>query len=49
MNSMANWVMRYLQGYSCSLYTGFEDQLNTLNVLEIWNDLLTQMKCTFNG
>ncbi len=39
MNSMANWVMRHLSGYRCYPCTGFEDQLKTLNVLEIWNDL----------
>ncbi len=39
MNSMANGVMRHLLDYSCYLYTGFEDYLKTLNVLEIWNDL----------
>ncbi len=39
MNSMANGVMRHLQGYGCNLFTGFEDHLKTLNVLEIWNDL----------
>ncbi len=48
MYSLANWVMRYLLGYSCSLYTGFEDQLNTLNDFAIWNALHTQMKHTFN-
>ncbi len=37
-NPMANRVMRHLLGYSCNLYAGFEDQLKTLNVLEIWND-----------
>ncbi len=39
LNSMANLVMRHLLGCSCNLYTGFEDQLKTLNVLEIWNYL----------
>ncbi len=41
LSSMANWVMLHLLGYSCNLYTGFEDQLKTLNVLESpWkNDL----------
>ncbi len=39
LNSMANLVMRNLLGCSCNLYTGFEDQLKTLNVLEIWNYL----------
>ncbi len=37
-NSMANRVMRHLQGYSFNLYTGFGDQLKTLNILEIWSD-----------
>ncbi len=48
MNSMANWVMRHLLDYSCSLYTGFEDQVKMLTVLEIWKALHTQMKHTFN-
>ncbi len=54
MNSMANWVMPYLLGYSCTLYCGFEDQLNTLNVHGIWNDLYnndstkSMMKHKFN-
>ncbi len=39
MNSTANMVRRHLLGYSCNLYTDFEDQFNTLKVLEIWNDL----------
>ncbi len=33
---MANKVIRHLPGYTCNLYTGFEDQLNKWNVLEIW-------------
>ncbi len=36
---MANWVMLHQLGYSCNLYSDFEDQLKTLNVLKIWNDL----------
>ncbi len=39
MNSMAYWVKRHLLGYSSTLYPGFEDQLKTLTVLEIWNAL----------
>ncbi len=39
LNSMANWVMRHLLSDNCNLYTVFEDQLKTLNVLEILNDL----------
>ncbi len=39
MYSMANRVLRNLLGECCNLYTGFEDQLETLDVLEIWNDL----------
>ncbi len=39
MNSMANWMIRHLLGYSYNPYTGFEDQLKTMNVLESWNDL----------
>ncbi len=31
-------VMPHLQGYSCNLYTGFEGQLKTFNVLEILYD-----------
>ncbi len=27
MNSMDNWVMLHILGYSCNLYTSFEDQL----------------------
>ncbi len=36
--SMTNWVMRHPLGNSYNLCTGFEDQLKTLNGLEIWND-----------
>ncbi len=43
--SMANRVKRHLLGYSCNLYTDFEDQLKTLNVLEIWNDLDSGSRC----
>ncbi len=38
MNSIVNWVMRHLLDYNCNMCTVFEDQLNTLNVVEIWND-----------
>ncbi len=38
-NSMANWVMHHLLGYSCNLYTTFKDQLKTLNAFEIWSYL----------
>ncbi len=38
-NSMANWVMLRRLGYSCNLFIGFKDQVKTLNVLKIWNDL----------
>ncbi len=46
---MTYWVMRHLLGYSCNLYTGCEDQLKTVNVLEIWNDVHKSMiKHTFS-
>ncbi len=38
-NAMANRVMLHLIGYNYNLYTGIGDQLKTLNVHEIWNDL----------
>ncbi len=39
MDSMANKVMRPPPRLMLYLYTGFEDQLKTLNVLEILKDL----------
>ncbi len=36
---MANGVILHLLGYNLNLYTGTGDQLKTLNVHEIWNDL----------
>ncbi len=39
LNPMANWVMRHLLGCSCNMFTGFEDQLKMLHVLEMWNYL----------
>ncbi len=39
MNTIANMVRPHLLGYSCNLYTDFEDQFKTLKFLEIWNDL----------
>ncbi len=37
MNYMANKMMRHQLGYNCYLFTGFEDHLKTMNVLDIWN------------
>ncbi len=38
-NVMANRVILYLLGYNYNLFTGIGDQLKTLNVHEIGNDL----------
>ncbi len=43
---MANRVILHLLGYNCNLYAGIGDQLKTLNVHEIWNDL--QQKVALN-
>ncbi len=40
LNFMSNCLMPHLLGYSCNLYSGFEDQLKTLNAHEIWVDSL---------
>ncbi len=39
LNFTAKCVVHHLLGYSCNLYTTFEDQLKTLNAFEIWNNL----------
>ncbi len=36
---MANQMLRHLLGCSRNMYAGFEGQVKTLDVLEIWNDL----------
>ncbi len=47
-------MVRRLLGYRKNLYTGIGDQLKTLNVLEVWNDLYnldstkSMMKHKFN-
>ncbi len=37
---MDNWVIRHMVGQLCYPYTGIEDQLKMLNVLEIRNNSL---------
>ncbi len=39
MHAEADRVMWHLLGWCCNLYTGIEDQLKTMNILEIWYDL----------